>query len=129
MTKKYLKTPEEVIDALAAGKVVIDHDGYHYKMYKGVIFWKDKEQWDVAPLLSYKYGVYVEEPEQLKLEVGKFYKTRDGRKAWVVSQQKDEQYIYIVAILGEVDTYSAMKDGSFFAHRTSVFDIVAPWEE
>lgn len=130
--KRYLKTPEEIAKELKEGKEVLcDTLGRHYK-YKiidGVIFKYNGNSWVMNGCLGSLDKPYIDELESLNLEVGKFYKTRDGRKAWVVSQQKDEQYPYIVAILGEVDAYSAMKDGSFFAHRTSVFDIVAPWEE
>lgn len=128
--KRYLKTPEEMIDALQAGKKIEAGD-FEYRLVGKVIIAINKtdKSWAVNAGIYSDDIPFIDEPEQLKLEVGKFYKTRDGRKAWVVSQQKDEQYIYIVAILGEVGTYSAMKDGSFFAHRTSVFDIVAPWEE
>ena len=86
--KKYLKTPEEVIDVLQDGKVVTNKEGCHYKMYKGVIFcfWKNKKQWDITFTLGYSDDLYVDEPEPLKLEVGKFYKTRDGRKAFVYAK-------------------------------------------
>lgn len=69
------------------------------------------------------------EPEVLKLEVGKFYKTRDGRKAWVVSRHQDEHFPYIIAVLGKVDAYAVTKDGRFYDDRPYEFDLVAPWEE
>ncbi|WP_428041417.1 hypothetical protein [Candidatus Avelusimicrobium fimicolum] len=129
MTKRYLKTPEEVIDALQAGKVVSDDEGYIYKMYKGVIFWRKKEQWYLAPTICNDYGLYVEYPNPLKLEVGKFYKTRDGRKAWLVSRQQDEHFPYVIAVLGKVDAYAVTKYGRFYDDKPYAFDIVAPWEE
>lgn len=127
--KRYLKTPEEVIDALQDGKVVIDGEGYNYKLYKGIIFWKYKNKWAVTPTISYLYGMYVDEPEPLKLEVGMFYKTRDGRKAWVVSRHQDEHFPYIIAVLGKVDAYAVTKDGRFYDDRPYAYDLVAPWEE
>lgn len=127
--KRYLKTPEEVIDALQDGKVVIDGEGYNYKLYKGIILWKYMNKWAVTPTIGYLYGMYVDEPEPLKLEVGKFYKTRDGRKAWVVSRQQDEHYPYIIAVLGKVDAYAVTKDGRFYDDKPYADDLVAPWEE
>lgn len=130
MTKRYLKTPEEVMQALKEGKTVKNENGDAYVLKDGLIV-----QTFLGNLLSlnttifFDANLYAEEPDELKLEVGKFYKTRDGRKAWVVSQQKDERYPYAVAILGEVDFYCPMKNGRFFAEENSAFDIVAPWEE
>ena len=85
MTKRYLKTPEEVIDALQAGKEVRDNESV-WTLYKSCIVRKDKDGfWSMNPEINADFdGVYVDEPEPLKLEVGKFYRTRDDRKAWIV---------------------------------------------
>lgn len=130
MTKRYLKTPEEVIDALQAGKVVIDGVGYNYKMYKGVILWKEKERWDIAPTLDYRSGLHINESEPLRLEVGKFYKTRDGRKAWVFQcvAMKDA-FPFRVAVQNELVIYTVTKEGRRFSVGMSGEDLVAPWEE
>lgn len=126
---KYLHTPEEVIDALQAGKTLTD-GRTTWKMYNGWVVRRcNRNIWGVCDSITSCNDVYIEEQEPLKLEVGKFYKTRDGRKAWVVSQQKDERYPYIVAILGEGDCCYPMKSGRFFAKENSAFDLVAPWEE
>lgn len=128
--KRYLKTPEEVIDALQDGKVVIDGEGYNYKLYKGIIFWKYKNKWAVTPTTSCLYGLYVNEPEPLKLEVGKFYRTRDGRKAWVVEcTDKKGAFPFKVATQKECTMYVVTKDGRRFFEDTDGTDLVAPWEE
>lgn len=129
MTKRYLNTPEEVIDALQDGKIVIDGEGYNYKLYKGIIFWKYKEKWAVTPTTSCLYGLYVNESEPLKLEVGKFYKTRDGKKAWVVSYKQGLHYPYIVAVLEHEETYTVLENGCFGFENPVSEDLVAPWEE
>lgn len=129
MTKRYLKTPEEVIDALQAGKVVIDGAGYNYKMYKGVFLWKDKERWDIAPTLDYRSGLHINESEPLRLEVGKFYKTRDGRKAWITECTVDDTFPFRVAVQKEYAIYTVTEGGKRFSEGTSRADLVAPWEE
>lgn len=40
MIKKYLNTPEEIVNALQAGKVVTD-GAYRYRLYKGIIVGSD----------------------------------------------------------------------------------------
>lgn len=73
---------------------------------------------------------YIEEPEPLKLEVGKFYKTRDGRKAWVVEcTDKNGVYPFVVAAQKERNVYSVAKDGRRYFEDTDRTDLVAPWEE
>lgn len=128
--KRYLKTPKEVIDVLQDGKVVTNNEGCHYKMYKGVIFcfWKNKKQWDITFTLGYSDDLYVEEQEPLKLKVGEFYKTRDGRKAWVVAQQLGD-YPYVVTVLRRPDSYAVKNDGRFYGAGTHVLDLIAHWDE
>lgn len=132
--KKYLKTPEEVIDVLQDGKVVTNKEGCHYKMYKGVIFcfWKNKKQWDITFTLGYSDDLYVDEPEQLKLEVGKFYKTRDGRKAIVLAYYCEEEvYPYLVARIGVWEEPYRVAKNCFRLDEKELdaWDLVAPWEE
>lgn len=130
MTRRYLKTQEEVTQALREGKTVQTNE-MEYGIINNLIVGFDKivREISINPAIRLSENPYINELEPLKLEVGKFYKTRDGRKAWVVAQQRDERYPYIVAILGEVDVYSPMKSGRFFAKEASAFDIVAPWED
>lgn len=131
MTKRYLKTPEEVIDALQDGKIVIDGEGYNYKLYKGIIFWKYKEKWAVTPTTSCLYGLYVNESEPLKLEVGKFYKTRDGRKAYVYAKTDTGKYNCWAVIVNSFTggNFCCTVDGKYAAGTESGKDLVAPWEE
>lgn len=129
MTKRYLKTPEEVIDALQAGKVVTD-GACRCKLYKGIIVCKDKEQWNITPTLSHEYGLSVDEPEPLKLEVGKFYKTRNGLKAIIYDTEAAINYPYCIALIKNKKscTYYCTPDGK---NSTDIegLDLVAPWED
>lgn len=131
MTKRYLKTYEEVIDALKAGKVIRDKDSL-WELREGFIVRKDTNyaSWVINDCISSDYsGIYVEEPDQLKLEVGKFYKTRDGRKAIVYAKMGiDCPYPFCVVKVGRLAAYNVNEDGRQADDDLSL-DLVAPWEE
>lgn len=132
MTKRYLKTPEEVIKELKEGKVVLDRTGNKYKSINGFIVVNYLgEGWGINSFIGGDHeGLYVEEPKPLKLEVGKFYKTRDGRKAWIVEcTDKKGAFPFMVAAQKECNLYSVAKDGRRYCDDTDETDLVAPWEE
>ena len=129
MKKVYLETPEAVINALKEGKVIKDDNGYSYKLVDGFIVSTYKNHFIVGDnIFNIDNHPYILEEEPLKIEVGKFYKTKNGRKAWVVSRQQDEHYPYIIAILDEVDAYAVTKDGRFYDDRSCSFDLVGQWD-
>ena len=129
MKKVYLETPEAVIKALKDGKVIKDDNGYSYKLVDGFIVSTYKNHFIVGDnIFNIDNHPYILEEEPLKIEVGKFYKTKNGRKAWVVSRQQDEHYPYIIAILDEVDAYAVTKDGRFYDDRPYSFDLVGQWD-
>ena len=129
MKKLYLETPEAVIKALKEGKVIKDDNGYSYKLVDGFIVSTYKNHFIVGDnIFNIDNHPYILEEEPLKIEVGKFYKTKNGRKAWVVSRQQDEHYPYIIAILDEVDAYAVTKDGRFYDDRSYSFDLVGQWD-
>lgn len=89
MDKTYLKDlkPDEVIRRLQAGEVVrYDNVTATSKLIEGFLC-------DVFTDGDYRIGSYISArsqpqayfitPDELKLEVGKCYRTRDGRKAFV----------------------------------------------
>lgn len=127
--KRYLKTPEEVIDALQAGKKIEAGD-FEYRLVGEVLIAINKtdKSWAVNAGIYSDDIPFIEEPEPLKLEIGKFYKTRNGRKAWVIACQQSFHYPYVVAILGDPCSYTVLENGSFSEARTSPDDLVAPWE-
>lgn len=131
MTKRYLKTPEEVIDALQDGKVLTD-GASRWMFYKGYIVRKDEDgYWLVSDSVGSDYDIYIDEPEPFKLEVGKFYKTRDGRKSWITSVRNDKlnYYPFCCMVLGGNEVYHVDKQGFALCTETSELDLVAPWEE
>ena len=75
--------------------------------------------------------VYIDELEPLKLEVGKFYKTRGGKKVVVLGDTyKRAGFPFIVAVVGGCGySYPVRKDGRVFNMKIDNYDIVASWEE
>lgn len=66
MAKRYLKTPEEVIDALQVGKKV-ETEGLEYKFINGILtaINKTDKSWIVNPGIYFSEVVYIDEPEPL----------------------------------------------------------------
>ena len=131
--KRYLKSPEEVVQALKDGKVV-ESEGYSYKLVNGVIcsFYKQGYyKWNVGGAIFQSDEPYIDEPESLKLEEGKFYKTRAGRKVWITYAIKDEHeyYPFCCIVLGGNEVYYVNEQGFVVSTETSELDLVAPWEE
>lgn len=131
MTKRYLNTPEEVVQALKEGKTV-QMNGMEYGIINNHIVGFDKiiKEIFINPTIRLSEKPYVDEPEPLKLEVGKFYKTRDGRKAWI-TEYRDTEYVFpfLVAAQKELAIYSVTKEGRLYSEGISGSDLVAPWEE
>lgn len=130
MTRRYLKTPEEVTAALKEGKVVLDRTGNKYKSINGfIVVSYISGGWGVDPFIGNHEGLYVEEPKPLKLEVGKFYKTREGRQAFVFAKITNYSYPFYVATVGELNAYSVNAEGRQTNSEPLPLDLVAPWEE
>ena len=128
--KKYLKSPEEVIDALVAGKVVCDKES-QWKLHKGFIVRKDEDFdiWIVNDCISSNYaGLYIDEPEPLKLEVGKFYKTREGGKVIILADINGGKF-FVAEISRWTSPYTVRKNGCVYENGANAYDIIAPWQE
>lgn len=133
--KKYLRTPEEIIDALQAGKTL--HNKYsQWVLYNGFIMRKDKnsDNWSVNDSLCSRFDkdAYIyEDPKPLKLEVGKFYRTMNGSKVVVAYINTDfpDKYPVCVVIIGNTKMYWVGIDGSRGTDISRASDLVAPWEE
>lgn len=135
MTKRYLKTPEEVIQALQDKKEVFDFLDNNYKLVNGIIIYRtQKGGWGINAHIGHADKLYVDETESLKLEVGKFYRTRRGDKAIVlyINDKADAgNWPVLVAVVGKVNcSYSVSKTGDYFSSGNgTAWDIVAPWED
>lgn len=89
--KKYLKTIEEVSDALAAGKVVYDELNFSYQ--------KDKNEFviyktELNEVVKYGFGYpnvsdnpYILEPKPLEVKLWHLYKTNNGNIIFIISDK------------------------------------------
>ena len=130
MKKVYLETPEAVIKALKEGKVIQDDNGYSYKLVDGFIVNTVGNNFIVGDDISnIDNHPYILEEEHLKIEVGKFYKTRDGRKAFVYAKIGiDCPYPFCVVKAGRLDAYNVNEDGKQAADEQPL-DLISPWKE
>ena len=127
--KKYLKTIEEVSDALAAGKVVYDENGSSFKLDKNGIIVSESESFGpcVGAMVDLNTQNYILESEPFKIEVGKFYKTRGGEKARCFSVDVRLAYFIVDEKLFAFSTYLA---GNVFNSKAPCkYDIIGLWEE
>ena len=126
--KKYLNTPEEVIKALKEGKEVKSNFDYCYKMIDGVICVFCGGGWVFGTHIDNEEKPYIEEVEPLKIEVGKFYRTKGNKKAYVYfahgnglfrAVSEDCTYSYCIDDKGEYTNYP----------KVDKLNLVSLWEE
>ena len=132
MKKVYLETPEAVIKALKDGKEVRDKYGSICKLVDGIIISKLNNFFEIGKPIRSVNKPYIFEEEPLKIEVGKFYKTRSGNKVIVLHVNKNDisGFPVSVAVVGSTDTlYFVSRTGGHPNDFTSEWDLVAPWEE
>ena len=128
--KQYLNTPEEVIKALKEGKEVKNSCNWTYKLIDGIIvgYHREEEIWDINVIIYGKEVLYTEEADPLKIEVGKFYKTKGNKKAYVYHQYGNGLF----RVVCEDCTYSYCVDekGEYSScPKVDKLDLVSPWEE
>ena len=129
MKKVYLETPKAVVKALKEGKVIKDDNGYSYKLVDGFIVSADVNEFFVGDNISSGYKPYILEEEPLKIEVGKWYETRDGRKAFVYAKIGiDCPYPFCVVKAGKLDAYNVNEEGKQAADEQPL-DLISPWKE
>ena len=135
MVKKYLNAPEEVITALQAGKIVLDSNKNKYKMINGTVafYHASRKEWGLNMFITNHDGLYIEENSSLKLEVGKFYRTRRGDKVIVLyinNKTGAANCPVFIAAIGKACSYFVSETGSYYSSgRDTAWDIVAPWKE
>lgn len=123
--KKYLKTPEAVISALKEGKTVHSDCG-EYKMIDGFIVYEGGSVCTINADLTLLESPFVKEAEPLKIEVGKFYKTKGGEKARCYILGDDRAFFTV----DDKGTFSTYHDGRVYGNPIAYQDdIIGPWEE
>ena len=141
--KTYLKdlTPEEVIRRLKAGEVLIEDDSKTItKLVEGVwcTYCPDGSIWlnDGFNLNEKQYN-YFETPDELKLEVGKCYKTRDGRKAYIFIKPIKYGIDYFEGvIIGELKHFTWTESGLYVEQELNPefkvlnnLDLISEWSD
>ena len=132
MKKVLLKDlqPDEVIRRLKAGEVVKDECSKEIiKMIEGILC-------SVSDLGNTRLNIllnplcpdyYFEEPEELKLEVGKFYRTRDGRKVFIFIT---DDYNYRGVIENSNNDFAWREKGkSVYSTDDNNLDLVSEWSD
>lgn len=126
--KKYLDTPEEVIKALKEGKDVRSGTGCCYKMIDGVICVIGRSGWCIGTHINDAENPYIEEVEPLKIEVGKFYRTKDNKKAYVYFGYGNG--LFRVVCDGWTHSYCIDDKGEYSNYpKADKLNLVSPWEE
>lgn len=126
MKKVYLETPEEVIKALKEGKTIKTENGYVYELKDNFIIQTILgKKGSINTTIFFDKDYYIDEPEPLKIEVGKWYETRDHQKARCFIVEKEICHFTI-------DNYCHFftnKNGVCLGNETSRYNIIGPWEE
>lgn len=127
--KRYLKTPEEVAKAIQSGKRVETGD-FEYRLCGKWLIAINKvdKSWGVNAMVYSEDEPYIDESDPLNLEVGKFYKIRDGGKAWIIKKTRGS-FPFLVAAEGEDTTYTVNEFGERYRKEVSGQDIIGPWNE
>ncbi len=126
MKKVYLKTPEEVIKALKDGKEVRDKYGSICKLIDGIIISKLNDFFEIGKPIRSVNKPYILEEEPFKIEVGKWYETRDHQKARCYKCVRNLFFFTI----DNVGNFNTLINGNYNINGvTSNLDIIGPWDK
>lgn len=126
--KKYLNTPEEVIKALKEGKKVGSGTNCCYKMIDGVICVSGRSGWCIGTYINDAEEPYIEEDEPLKIEVGKFYRTKGNKKAYVYFAYRNGNFRVVCE--DYTNSYCVDDKGKYaYYPESEKLSLVSPWEE
>lgn len=133
----YLNTVEEITKALSEGKVVYVIEKEHTKPYKklylinGIIIsyfipgFRDYSTFIGNEVcLDCEDKFYIVEREPINIEIGKFYKTREGKKCICIYDDGNE---WEFRVLNEKNSFWVGFDG--VSNHNAMQDIVDYWEE
>lgn len=131
--KTYLKdlAPDEVIRKLKAGEVLTDEQNNgKIKYIDGVLCYfcaNGVIEYNVKFYSQSDY--YFETPDELKLEVGKCYKTRDGRKAFISSYNSSTKY-FKGAVIDFLNLAVWTENALYlYASEESNLDLISEWSD
>lgn len=126
MKRVYLNTPEEVIKALKDGKVIKNRFGHKYKFLEGLIVCDNR--YINNPIDCFDYNeLLVEDEDPLKIEVGKWYETRDHQK--VRCYFKGEEVAFFT-IDNDINPLGVYINGHFTnSDAEHPLDIIGLWKD
>lgn len=126
MKKVYLETPEAVIKALKEGKTIKTDHGYAYELKDNFIIQKILGKIrSINTTIFLDEDYYIDEEEPLKIEVGKWYETRDRQKARCY---RGDGRLFLFTI-DNVGNFSTLINGNHhITGKTSNLDIIGSLE-
>ena len=108
------------------GKEIKDEKGYSYKLVDGFIVATAINSFFVGDNILSCNSPYILEEEPLKIEVGKWYETRDYQKARCFKVNPGLCFFTI----DNVGNFNTLTNGNYYIQgKTSNLDIIGPWEE
>ena len=113
------------------GKDVRDKYNYSFKIVDGFIVATYYDDFYIGYTIHSINKPYILEEEPLKIEVGKFYRTRNGSKAFVYAKADKGKYNYWAVIVNSIidENFCCTVNCTYFVGKESKKDLVAPWEE
>lgn len=135
MKKKiYLNTlkDEEVVERLKNGEVIhMEGCNCKIKMMEGVIVtkFKDVTQFGMGFAVYSVNTFYFEEEEPFEITQPGFYKTRDGRKAYVYCINNESLYPVKFVIENFTRNFEATQFGFLTDGNCECFDLVSKWDD
>ena len=127
--KRYLNSVEEVLKALKEEKRVECDNDSCFELVDGLIVetkGDGKKAINAGIFFQEEgYKVYTEEPEPLKFEINRAYKTRNGYKVFLY--EFEDKTIHFVGC-SDLDFWTNMA-GRLYANEEVGLDIIGYWEE
>lgn len=125
--KQYVKDLDisEVISRLKQGERLVNETGSYFEMIDGLICCKWGDNHFINVSISQKDNYYFERPDpEIKIEIGKFYLTRDNKKAYVFNINLEGKYCVVT---NNKMPYVVSQGGYFSDEKESDIDLVAPY--
>ena len=128
MKKVYLETSEAVIKALKEGKEVFLDEGGAGKvvLIDGFCVKQWYDQFNINYTINLRDKPYILEEEPFKIEIGKWYETRDHQKARCFKVNPGLCFFTI----DNVGNFNTLTNGNYYINgKTSNLDIIGPWAD
>lgn len=134
--KRKIKNFKDFLSCIKAGKKVTEDNGHwSYVWEEGYIYCKCSDGGGLYNATVDDYNLEnmeVEEQAPFTIEVGKFYKTRDGRKAYCFDFKKETglEDAFFDFVIDNYGGFSTKINGKVFFtdNNDDVLDIVDYWE-